>query len=216
MKRPILTLSIIAVLAGCSSTPSTDAQQADVIQDQRLVSTFARNNIKLEWSCKWFTGITDRTCVKGNITAIEATGYAPSYGNTEVLRETAFSVAHDVALDKMVRFIKQDLTSSRVTRTLTKNVEKANDLIKTNSVNNAEVSDEDALTGSGGSTDTNRANVNETVRSVVENIRSQASGIVRGSQVIDEQVVDKKTVSVTVRWSIQTADQSKSLNKYFR
>ncbi len=213
MKRLILTLSVIAALAGCSSTPVAE-QKEESIQDQRLVSTFTRNSVKLEWDCKWFTGVTEKTCVKGNIIAIEATGYAPSYGNTEALRETAFSVAHDVALDKLVRFIKQDLTSSRVTNTLTKNVEKANDIIKSNSRSTAEASDND--NANEGSTDTNRDNVNQTVRTVVENIRSQANGIVRGARVVDEQVVDKKTVSVTVRWSIQNADQSKSLNKYFK
>jgi len=214
MKRLFLTLSVIAALAGCSSTPV--AEKADPTKDQTLVSTFSRNSVKVEWSCKYFTGFSEKTCVKGNIVAIEATGYAPAYGNTEALRETAFSVAHDVALDKIVRFVKQDITSSRVTNTLTKNVEKANDLIRRNSKNNAEQSDEDASTANSSSIDTDRTNINETVRSVIENIRSQATGIIRGSQIVDEKVVDKKTVAVTVRWSAHDSEESSNIGHYFR
>ena len=163
MKRFLFTL-VVAALAGCSSTPSAPEKTSNATQDQVLISTFARNSIKLEWNCKYLTGFSDATCIKGNIVAIEATGYAPSYGNTEALRETAFSVAHDVAVDKIVRFIKQDLTSSRVTHTLSKNVEKANDLIKHNSKSAATESEETANVDS---SDTDRSNVNETVRTVI-------------------------------------------------
>ena len=118
-----------------------------------------------------------------------------------------------MAVDKIVRFIKQDLTSSRVTHTLTKNVEKANDLIKHSAKATAEESEEAA---NADSSETDRSNVNETVRTVIENTRTQASGIVRGAQIIDEKVVDPKTVAVTVRWSVQNSEQSSNLQNYFK
>lgn len=214
MKQLIFVISAAMVLAACSSTPKEE--KAEPINDQRLVSNFTRNNVKLEWSCKWGTGITEKTCVKGNIVAIEATGYATSFGNSEALRETAFSTAHDVALDKLVRFLKQDLTSSRVTNTLTRNVERANDAIKNNAGNSEVAESDNTAQGPVNSNTSNRNNVNETVRTVIENIRTQANGIVRGAQVVDESVVDKQTVSVTVRWSITNAEQVNKLRGYFK
>lgn len=220
MKKLVLTLIATAAIVGCSSSPKQSAANSEPIADQRLETTFTRNSVKLEWSCKWGSGFSEKTCIKGNIVAIEATGYAPSYGNSEVNRETAFGVAHDVALDKLVRFIKQDLTSSRVTNTLTKNVEKAEDTFnKTGKRGTASVSEEDSDTGSaatGTTTNSNRNNLNDTVRSVVETIKSKSSGIVRGARTIDERVVDKQTVSVTVRWSADVSEESKRLGSYFR
>lgn len=213
MKQLIFVISAAIVLSACSSTPKDD--KPEQISDQRLVSNFTRNNVKLEWSCKWGSGIFEKTCIKGDIKAIEATGYATSYGNSEALRETAFATAHDVALDKLVRFIRQDLTSSRVTNTLTRNVEKANDTIKTGTFP-AEVSENDTGTGPTGGNKSERNNVNETVRTVVDNIRTQANGIIRGAQVVDEKIVDKQTVAVTVRWSVTNVEQVNRLGKYFR
>ena len=213
MKYLITSVLSAITLIGCSSTPQQPAAPAptvSTVSEQRLVSNFTRNNVKVEWSCKWFTGITETTCVQGNIVSIEATGYAPSYGNSEALRETAFTVAHDVALDKLVRFIKQDLTSSRVTNTLAKNVEKAEDNLLSTGKQQS-VSEDDTSLG----VKSSRVNSNETARTVIESIRSQSSGIVRGARVIDEKVVDKQTVSVTVAWTVKYADESKSLSTYF-
>lgn len=215
MKQLIFVISAAMMLAACSSTPKEE--KPEPISDQRLVSNFTRNNVKLEWSCKWGSGVFEKTCIKGDIIAIEATGYATSFGSSEALRETAFSTAHDVALDKLVRFLRQDLTSSRVTNTLTRNVEKANDAIKSNT-GTAEVAESDTNSQQG-PTSTNKSernNVNETVRTVVDNIRTQANGIVRGAQVVDEKIVDKQTVSVTVRWSVANVDQVNKLKNYFK
>ena len=60
-----------------------------------------------------------------------------------------------------------------------------------------------------------RENVNDTVRTVVESIRVQASGILRGVKTIDEQIVDRQTVSVTIRWDKDSEDFARSLNKRF-
>ena len=109
--RSIMIVSAIAIgLSGCSSFGSKDQIEAapiSAINTQKLTSSFKRQGIKVEWDCVWGTGLFDATCIRTDLKAIEATGYATSFGNSEVLREQAFKVAHDAALDRMVRFVKQ-------------------------------------------------------------------------------------------------------------
>lgn len=212
MKRTLIALAIVTGLVGCASTPTDTANTP--IADQHMVTTFKRNNVKLEWSCAWGTGFSELTCIKGHITAIEATGYAPTYGSTATNRETAFVVAHDVALDKLSRFIKQDITSTRVVNTLTRNVEKAKDQLARN-VKGGDVAENDDTAGTEDNATSNRTNVNETVRSVTENIKSNSTAILHGVQVVNEKVVDAKTVGVTIRWSLKNADDVHEIRKYF-
>lgn len=215
MKLTLLALVTVVALAGCATKQaSIEPGQITAINSQKLTTGFKRQGIKLEWSCKWFTGITDTTCVKGDITAIEVSAYATSNGNSENNREIAFMVAGDKAKAKLRHFINEDVFSSRTTNVMSKNVEKANDRIKSKIKSDEDVamSDEDVAK------DTNyaiRENVNDTVRTVVESIRVQASGILRGVKTIDEQIVDRQTVSVTIRWDKDSEDFARSLNKRF-
>lgn len=214
MKKLALIIAATAFIAGCSTTKAPESVKDErPIADQQLVSNFKRNNIKVEWSCKWFTGITETTCVRGGIKAIEATGYATSFGNTEANRETAFQVAEDTAKANLSRFVKDDVTTSRVTNTFTKNIEKATDEYKRKGVaDEVSVSDTDkALT-----TDNNRVNSNETVRTVTNIITSRSQMIIQGAQVTSQEIVDKQTVAVTIRWSVENADAVKGISKYFR
>lgn len=210
MKRTLIALAVTFGIVGCSTTSQPETSKTQ-ISEQQLVSTFKRQGVRLEWSCAWGTGFSETTCVRGHITAIEATGYAPSYGASEANREAAFTVAHDVALDKLARFIKQDVSSNRVTNTLTKNIEKANDNIKRSLKTDGPIEADDSGDDNVGT----RTNTNESVRSVTESIKSNASAIVHGARTLDESVVDARTVAVTVRWSKDYADQSIQLRSYF-
>ena len=132
------------------------------------------------------------------------TAYAPSFGNSEANREVAFGVAHDMALVKLNRFLNDEVTSSRVMKTLTKNVEKANDKLKSKipAQEVVSVSDDETYLDSNVAT---RENINEVVRTVTESIRTQSSGILKGVRPIDESIVDRQTVAVTVRWDKDSA-----------
>ena len=132
MRKKLAVVSVAMMLCACSSTyrNSDRAPVVEAIGSQKLSTNFTRQGVKLEWDCSWGTGFSDATCVKGDVKAIEVTAYAPSFGNSEANREAAFAVAHDMALVKLNRFIQDDISSTRVTTTLTKNVEKANDKLK--------------------------------------------------------------------------------------
>jgi len=214
MNRKFIAVAIAVVLSGCSSLGSgIDAEPIQAISSQKLTSSFKRQGIKIEWGCMWGTGITQFTCIKTDVKAIEVTGYAPSFGNTEAMREQAFKVAHDAALDKLIRFVKQDIASNRVTETMSRNVEKAIDQRK------AKIrSDEEVTASDDEFKDSNlasRSNTNETVRTVVDTVRTNAQGIVRGAKAIDERVVDRQTVAVVIRWDTDSDRASKFFQKRF-
>jgi hypothetical protein len=51
---------------------------------------------------------------------------------------------------------------------------------------------------------------------VTESIRTQAAGILKGIQIQDESVVDRQTVSVTIRWDKGSEEAANYFNKKFR
>lgn len=219
----IATLVLACSLVACSSTKVSDGGPAgDItpINAQKLSTSFKRKGIKLEWECSWGTGgfgMTNSMCVKGDIKAVEVTAYAPSYGNSEVNRENAFRVAELNANRKLIEFLQKDVTSATVVKTLTKNVEKANDNIRSKITQN-EVSVNDAEADSS-TPDTNvatRTNVNETVRTVAESITSNSQRILKGVQVVDEQIIDRQTVQVTIRWDKDSRKAVQHLNNFMR
>lgn len=205
MKAKLLIIAGSLTLAACSSTklPATvEAPVAQPILTQKLASSFKRKGVKVEFDCSYGTGVfggDSSACIRGDVKAIEVTAYATSNGNTENLRENAFQIAEDKARSKLAEFIETDIKTTRVTNTLSKNVEKANDRIKQRISNGEEVamSDEDA------NKDTNfavRENSNDVARQVTETIRVNSTSIQRGVQNIEEKIVDRQTVQVTIRW----------------
>lgn len=220
MKHTLATVILVSFLAACSSTKTAgpvESGQITSINSQKLETNFKRRGIKLEWDCAWGTGafgLTDAMCVRGDIKAVEVTGLAPSYGNSEVMREQAFNVAEMQAKAKLRRFIQEDVYTSQVQNVLGKSVEKANDRIKSRIKTDeaVEMSEEDA------GKETNwavRENTNDTTRTFTETIRVNAQGILKGVRVIDERVVDRQTVQVTIRWDKENEGGVKALRKAF-
>ena len=120
-----------------------------------------------------------------------------------------------MALVKLNRFISDEISTSRVTTTLTKNVEKANDRLKSK-IGSQEVvrtTDEDSTVEPNVAT---RENLNEVVRTVTESITSQSSGILKGVRAVSEKVVDRQTVAVTVRWDKDSEQAVRELRKRLR
>lgn len=220
MKIKLLALSFALAIAGCSSTSknaSVESAPITAINTQKLTSSFKRQGVKIEWECAWGTGafgLTDAMCVKGEIKAIEVTGYANSFGNSEALRERAFVAAEMDAKAKLVRFMNEGVSTSNFSNTVTKNVEKAQDRIKNRirADENVSMSDEDA------SKDTNfavRENNNEVVRTLSESIRNNAEGKLRGAMVKESEIVDRQTVKVVIRWDNSTERAANYLRKRF-
>jgi hypothetical protein len=227
MKLKLSILAISLALGACSSTKPTagiDGGSISAINSQKLSTTFKRKGIKIEWECKYGSslfGATDAVCVKGDIIAIEASAVATSNGNSENNRETAFNVAEMKAKARLRHFIHEEVSSSTVKNTMIKNIEKANDKIRSRIKTDGEVaiSDEEASKDAPGGNEMNyalRENSNNTVRNVTESITTQASGILRGVRTSDESIVDRQTVSVTIRWDRDSEKASDMLMRKFR
>jgi PBP1b-binding outer membrane lipoprotein LpoB len=205
MKRVLLVTAIALTLSACSSVSLNKADNPGSmtpIQSQKLTSNFTRKGIKLEFDCAFGTGafgMTDAMCSKTDIKAIEVTAYAPSFGNSENNRENAFRVAEMRAKAKLRHFINEDVSSSQTKQVIAKNIEKANDRIKQRISANEEVN----MTDDEATKETNfaiRENTNDTVQTLTEVVRVNAQGIMRGVRAIDEKIVDRQTVQVTIRW----------------
>jgi len=217
MKRVLLVTAIALTLSACSSVSLNKADNPGSmtpIHTQKLSSNFTRKGIKLEYDCAFGTGMfgmTDAVCSKTDIKAIEVTAYAPSYGNSENNRENAFRVAEMRAKAKLRHFIQEDVSSSQVKTVIAKNIEKANDRIKQRISANEEVN----MTDDEATKETNwaiRENTNDTVQTLTETVRVNAAGILRGVRSVDEKIVDRQTVQVTIRWD----KDSERASEFFR
>jgi len=217
MKRVLLVTAIALTLSACGSVNLNKAENPGSmtpIHSQKLSSNFTRKGIKLEYDCAFGTGMfgmTDAVCSKTDIKAIEVTAYAPSYGNSENNRENAFRVAEMRAKAKLRHFIQEDVSSSQVKTVIAKNIEKANDRIKQRISANEEVN----MTDDEATKETNwaiRENTNDTVQTLTETVRINAAGIMRGVRAVDEKIVDRQTVQVTIRWD----KDSERASQFFR
>ena len=208
MKYTLIALAI-ASLVGCSSTTRGQGE-LDPIRSQKLSTSFKSDTIKIETDCSWYS-INKSDCA---IISIESTGTASANGNTESNLRTALIRAGDKARANVRHFIQEDVSSTRVNNTIAKNVEKANDRVKsrTNIGEEVKMSDSDA------EKDTNysiRENSNDTAYQLTESIRVNASGILRGFRVAKQEVVGKQEVAVTIRWDKESERTSNSLRKQF-
>jgi hypothetical protein len=219
MNKSLVIVAIALALAACSSTKlaPVEAPGVTAIGNQKLSSNFKRRGIKLEFDCGTISSWTSG-CNKAEPTAIEVTAYAPSYGNSESNRETAFHVAEMNAKAKLRRFINEDIQTSSVSETISKNIEKANDKIKQRINDGREVtmSEEEAKEFNKDSNTAERANTNNVTRTVTEYVRMNASGILKGVKTVDETIVDKQTVQVTIRWDRESDDAANFFGNKFR
>jgi hypothetical protein len=216
----ITTLLLVSTLAlvACGTTKKSDGVQAPEVTsigNQKLTSNFTRRGIKIEYNCSFGTGmfgVTDAFCSKTDLKSIEVTAYAPSFGNSEVLRENAFRVAEDQAKAKLIRFLREDIQTTSVTKTISKNIEKANDRIK----QNINVGEDVAMSEEDASKDTNyaiRENTNNTTRDFIDTVRNQAQGILKGVYVYEQKIVDRQTVEVTIRWDRDSEQSARDFRR---
>jgi hypothetical protein len=98
---------------------------------------------------------------------------------------------------------------------MSKNIEKANDNIKSKILSEkaVSISDEDPFPRSNLAI---RENANDVVRTITESIRSQSSGILRGVRTVDERIVDSQTVATTIRWDKDSEKAVRELRKRIR
>jgi hypothetical protein len=208
MKKLIVCATVLA-LTGCGSF-SKKSDEHEPIRNQKLSTSFKSDTIRIETDCAWYKPFKS-DC---DVISIESTASASTNGNTESNRRTALIRAGDRARAEVRHFIQEDLNSTRTQSTLAKNVEKANDRLKSSTVNGETVamSDSDAEKDSSHSI---RSNSNDTAYQLQEYIRVNASGILRGFRVVKQEVTGNQEVTVTIRWDKDSENTSNLLRKKF-
>jgi hypothetical protein len=210
MKQHILVTAVataVMVMSGCSSTGSTQiapgSSATTAISEQRLAtSEFKRQGVRITYT------------LSGELDSIEATGYAPVWGNSQNAAREAFRVAELEAKKSLNDFInKESIKSTTSVRTISQNLERAQDN-KTNNFASNRGGDADRLVAvdeevdKSANAETTREE-NTAVRKDALNIASrldttiitQNRGILGGLYLVDGAVInDGKTVQAVYRW----------------
>jgi hypothetical protein len=206
MKQRILVVALTAAVLGmtaCSSTPSFNANSGgQAISDQRVAtSEFRRQGVKVIYS------------LTGEVEAIEVTGYAAVWGNSQNALRESYRVAELEAKKSLNDFInKETITSSVSVKMISQNLEHAKDQ-KTNSFSsNRSGSDELVAVDAEPSASANKEN-NQEENTAVRNdalriasrvsttITTQNRGILGGLYLVEGSVInDGKNVQAVYRW----------------
>lgn len=212
MKRSILAVSILAALGlgACSSTKIADVGTGNVvpagtqqtISEQRLQNDFKRQGVRVIYT------------LTGDLEAIEATGYAAVWGNSQNAAREAYRVAELEAKKSLNDFINQEtITSTKSVVMISKNLEQARDN-KTNKIATNKNRDQVVATADEGVADKqaedeinreeNTAVRNDALRiasTVKTNITINNRGILGGLYLVEgETINDGKNVRVVYRW----------------
>lgn len=194
-----LKLSIIALsltLGACSSMKfGNGTNSTDPIANQKLSTSFVNEKIKIETKCSWFGMGSD--C---KIVAIESIGTAPTFGNTTSNRKNALTIAEMRANANVSEFLNKEISTTRVNNTIAKNIEKANDIVKSGKADGSTVE----MTDKEASNLSMRENNNNTVVQLTETIRTNSTAILKGFVKIKEDVVGVQEVAVTIRWDLNS------------
>jgi hypothetical protein len=219
MKRAVLAVAVISALglSACGTTKTGDvgavapgAQQA--ISEQRLVSDFKRQGVRVIYS------------TFGSLEAIEATGYAPVWGNSENAAREAFRVAELEAKTALNDFINSEtIRSTTSVKMVSRNIERARDN-KTNNIatnrdnvaaaaSDDEVFEEDRQTGSSQNTAVRNDALNIASRVSTE-ISTRSQGILSGLRLVEGEVInDGRNVRAVYRWDVKHQDARKQIRQ---
>lgn len=207
MKFKLSIITVALCLGACSSMQTGNGTNSSTaIANQKLSTSFVNEKIKIETKCSWF-GL-GKDC---NIVAIESTETAPSFGNTTNNRKNALTIAEMRAGANVSEFLTKEITSNRVMTTIAKNIEKANDVVKSGKADGADVE----MTDQEAKNISLRENNNNTVVQLTETIRTNSRAILKSFYKIHEEVTGAQEVSVTIRWDLDSEKASNALRQKF-
>jgi len=209
MKR-LLISAIVISLVGCSSAPKKGEGEIEPIRSQKMSTSFHNDMIKIETDCAWYKPFkTD--C---EIVSITSSATVSTFGNSSNNRTQAVTRARMQALANVAHFMNEEITSNKTTSTIAKNIEKANDRLKSHMTEGDTVS----MSDTEAEKDTNfsiRENSNDTAVNLTENIRNNAQARLRGFYPIKQEVTGPQDVTVTIRWDRESDMATAAMRKKF-
>jgi hypothetical protein len=200
------SLTLVAAVVALSLTACSSIKTNDKVANQKLQTSFVAEGVKIETDCS-FMAFDKSDC---NIVAIEATGVTSTGGGTPNNLRTGMIRAGDLARAHVAHFINEEVSSTRVTNTIAKNLEKAKDSSQTNGDGVVvEMTDKEAANVSV------RENSNDTAHQLTQTIRVNSRAILRGFRVVKQEVVGPQEVAVTIRWDLQSDKAAQQLRQRF-
>lgn len=219
-KSTLIVAAIAITLTGCSSNKGTDVSKGNfispgpqqAISEQRVVNDFKRQGVKVIYS------------LTGNLEAVEATGYAPVWGNSQNSVREAYRVAELEAKKAMNDFINTESIQTSVSVSMiSKNLEKAKDNRTNNFATNrardevAAVTDDEEPNSGVTRTASNLAVRDDALRiasSVNTEMTLRNQGILSGLRLVEGEVVNSgKTVRVIYRWDKKHDEGRKEIRR---
>jgi len=206
MKYTLTALAVVTALVGCSSKPVTNGD--DPIRNQKLSTSFVSEGVKIETSCAWYKPWKSEC----DVIAIESIGIVATNGNSANNLRTGLLRAEMQAKANVSHFISEEITSNRVTSTIAKNIEKAQDRINKGGADGktVEMTDQEAKSLS------LRENSNDTAHNVTSTIRANSRSILRGFKLVGQEVSGDQEVKVTIRWDLESDRTAIVLRKKFQ
>lgn len=222
MKKTHLALAVasMVMLSACSSTKLPDvgsgapmpAGTQQAISEQRAVNDFKRQGVKVIFS------------TFGSFEGVEATGYAPVWGNSQNAVREAYRVAELEAKKSLNDFINSEqIRSSTSVKMISRNLEKARDN-KTNNIatnkNRDEVSaitDDSEVASGDVNTERNTAIRNDALNiasRVSTEISTKSQGILSGLRLVEGEVInDGRNVRVVYRWDVKNQEVRQQIRR---
>jgi len=213
MKQTVLTLAVLATLGlgACSSTKPVDVSKGaqinagsqQAISEQRLENDFKRQGVKIIYS------------LTGELQAIETTGYAAVWGNSQNAAREAYRVAELEAKKSLNDFINKETIATTTSVTMiSQNLERARDNKTNNIATNrnrdtvSSLATDEEVAGDAAKGEVNREENTATrndalaiASKVQTTIRIRNQGILSGLYLVEGEVInDGKTVRVVYRW----------------
>ena len=222
MKKTHLALAVasMVMLSACSSTKIADvgsgsavpAGTQQAISEQRVVSDFKRQGVRVIFS------------TFGSFEGVEATGYAPVWGNSQNAVREAYRVAELEAKKSLNDFINSEqIRSSTSVKMISRNLEKARDNKTNNIATNRNRDEVSAITDdtevAAGDVNTER---NTAIRNDALNIASRvnteisvkAQGILSGLRLVEGEVInDGRNVRVVYRWDLKNQEVRQQIRR---
>ncbi len=215
-KTALLVCSLLA-LGGCASQSPTGSgkslNNSQPVAEQRLTNDFKRQGVKVTY--KTF----------GGLEAIEATGYAPVWGNSANAAREAFRVAEIEAKKSLNDFINNEsIRSSTSVAMISRNLEKAKDERETKANVNRSLSDsiissdEDLIQAKPGERQESSSLIRNDALQIASRVSSEITtrnqGILGGLRLIEGEVINEgREVRVVLRWDQKNEEARKQVRK---
>ena len=214
MKRSLVALSVLAILAGCSSTPKppepvvkvqNKLEQTPDIKKAEAEFLEANGSLQIQYGDD------------GQWIMIKTVGTAPVNFNHSQGKEDAFMLASMRAKRNLIEFLNNDVRSNKVTENVSRATLK--DLVSSKNKEDRQsgggLSDEEIEAKLNNASAEDRYRANKIAQSVTESIRDSSQFILKGA-FISKREIDRESnlAAVTVqvsRKSINAASQVRNM-----